>query len=173
VPVKKVKTLAELAVSTGRGPRYERDDKPIGFDRGAWLAESGDVDKPIGFENDRESDPENIETIPVLVSALKPDFPPSARPSAMELRKPQIEDGVKDRHHLLDPEGGDEERVEQDLVRVRDDNLNPALYDFDTGSWRPQPAAEPARRRQAADACVTATLPTKRTGVPRHGHQPP
>lgn len=168
-PVKKVKTLAELAVSTGKGPKYERDEKPIGFgDDSVELVVEEVQHKPIGFE----TDPESPETIPVLVSALKPQSPLPARPVAIKRRNPQLEDTVEDRHHLLEPEGSEEERVELELdpVRVRDDDLNPALYDFDTGSWRPQPAAEPARRRQAADACVAATLPAKKTGATHHGH---
>jgi hypothetical protein len=172
-PVKKAKTLAELRVSTGRGPKYERAEKPIGFsDDSVELVVEEVQHKPIGFEDDQDNDLKSTETIPVLVSVLMLPPPPPVRPVAIELRKPQIEDGVKDRHHLLDPEESEEDRVERDPVRVRDDDLNPALYDFDTGSWRPQPATEPARRRQAADACVAAALPAKRTDAPRHGHGP-
>ena len=169
--VKKVKTLAELYVSTGKGPKYERAEKPIGFgDDSVKLMVEEAQKKPIGFENDQGNHPKSTDTIPVLVSALMPPSPPPARPVAIEVRKPQIEDGVKDRHHLLDPQGSEEERVERDPVRVRDDDLNPALYDFETGSWPPQPAAELARRRQAADACVAAALPAKKTSAQRHGY---
>lgn len=146
-PVKKVKTLAELAVSRGRGPRYERAEKPIGFGGGSVAGLADDVVKPIGFENDRENDPEKIETIPVLVSAPKPP----ARPPAIELPEPQKEEEREAAHNL-------------DAVRVRDADLDPALYDCDKGDWRDQPV-RPARRQQqaarawVATACAAAARP--------------
>lgn len=51
-------------------------------------------------------------------------------------------------------------------VRVRDDDLDPALYDTDTGDWRDQPARQ-ARQRQAADAWVKSALRAKTTGAAR------
>ena len=121
----------------------ERAEKPIGFGRDSVgiLVEEGQ--KPIGFEND----PETIETIPVLVSAPKPPSPPDARPPAIELPEPQF----------------DEEEGDLDAVRVRDDDLDPALYDFDKGDWLPQPVRpdqqQQAARAWVATACAAATRP--------------
>ena len=82
-PVKKVKTLAELVVSKGRGPKYERAVKPIGF----------------------ENDPGIIETIPVLVSAPKPAQLPAQSP-AIELPEAEaahVLDAVRYRDADHDP----------------------------------------------------------------------
>ena len=115
-PVKKVKTFQDIALSTGKGPKVERADKPIVFGRNSVGILIDEVVKPIGFEND----PENIETIPVLVSAPKPlSSPPPDRPHPH--RRPAIE--AQNEAHELDP------------VRDRDDDHDPALYDPDTGEY--------------------------------------
>jgi hypothetical protein len=134
--VKKVKTLAELAVSKGRGPRYERAEKPIGFGGGSVGILIQEVQKPIGFERDRKSDSENIETNPVIVSAPKPPSAPPARPPSIELPKEEIE------HEL-------------DAVRDRDEDHDPALYDPETGEYFNRPPA--ARRQQQAARAWVAT----------------
>lgn len=153
-PIKKIKTFRDIALSTGKGPKLERPDKPIGFGGGAWMARADDVVKPIGFKSDREDDPKNIETIPVLVSAQKPLSPLSARPPparppqaprpaprpAPELPEPQFENGV-----------------EVETTRVRDSDRDTAMYDLDTGEYFRPPA--PARHaRQAADAWVKSAV---------------
>ena len=157
--VKKVKTLDELVVSKGRGPRYERAEKPIGFGGGSVAGLADDVVKPIGFEND----PGIIETIPVLVSAPKPASAPPARPPAIELPEPQVVDGLEDRYHLLDTEGGEEKRVELDTVRVRDDDLDSAQ--FHDGEYFKPPTPAARRHRQAADGWVRSALMTKTAGA--------
>ena len=142
-PVKKVKTFRDIALSTGKGPKVERAEKPTGFGRDSMgiLVEEGQ--KPIGFENN----PEPIETIPVLVSAPKPPSPLPARPPVIELPEPQF----------------DEEEGDLDAVRVRDDDFDPALYDFDKGDWLPQPVRpdqqQQAARAWVATACAAATRP--------------
>ena len=149
-PVKKVKTFRDIALSTGKGPKVERTEKPIGFGGGSVDGLADDVVKPIGFEND----PEKIETIPVLVSAPKPPSPPPARPPAIELPKPQFDD----------------EEDDLDAVRVRDDDHDPALYDPDTGEYFNRPPAA-RRHRQAADGWVKSALMTKATtGAPAGRH---
>ena len=138
-PVKKVKTLAELVVSKGKGPMYERAVKPIGFGGGSVAGLADDVVKPIGFGND----PEKIETIPVMVSAPKPLSPPPARPPAIELPEPQKEEECEVEHEL-------------DAVRVRDDDddHDPALYDTTTGEFFKRPPPPARRQQQAARAWV-------------------
>ena len=188
-PIKKVKTLAELVVSKGKGPKYERADKPIGFAASSDFVSHAPQSKPIGFENDRENHPEKIETIPVLVSAPKPlsplpaqsaqvrPPPPvagqhphrqlAARPPAIELPEPQIEE---EEEREVEHDLNNVREVEHflDAVRVRDEDYDPALYDPDTGEYfRPPP--RPARRRQAADAWVKSALTTRTTtGAPRY-----
>ena len=131
-PVKKVKTFRDIALSTGKGPKVERAEKPIGFGGDSLARLADDVVKPIGFENDREI----IETIPVLVSAPKPPYPPPA----IALPEPHIKD---------------EDEVDRDVVRDRDDDHDPALYDLDTGEYFKRPP--PARRQQEAARAWVAT----------------
>lgn len=140
-PVKKVKTLAELAVSRGKGPRYERAEKPIGFGGGAWMARVDSVVKPIGIENNCK----NIETIPVLVSAPKP-----ASQSVPKARATHLPEDAHDLN-LEQLDGGD-----LDAVRDRDDDHDPALYDPDTGEYF-KCAPPPARRLQQAARAWVAT----------------
>lgn len=109
---------------------------------------------PIGF-----APPKKEQTLCSVGFTPKPLLsaapPPPARPApapAVELPKPQIEDGV-----------------EVETTRVRDGDLDPALYDPDSGDYfRRPPAAR--QQRQAADAWVAAALPTKTTGAARYRH---
>ena len=141
-PLKKVKTLAELVVSNGRGPRYERAEKPIGFGDGLVAGLTDAVVKPIGFEND----PGIIETIPVMVCPPKPLSPPPARPPAIELPEDEVA-------HVLD------------AVRYRDAGHDPARYDPDTGEYFDLSPPAARRHRQAADGWVESALMTKTTGA--------
>lgn len=78
-PAKKVKTMAQIFTSKGKGAKSERNQKPIGFE----LAQTGGAPKPIGFEIGHAIDPQNIETIPVLVSPKNtPPFQPPTDPTA-------------------------------------------------------------------------------------------
>ncbi|MDH6184301.1 hypothetical protein [Polaromonas sp. CG_23.6] len=156
-PVKKVKTLAELVVSRGRSPRYERAEKPIGFGGGSVAGLADDVVKPIGFGNDLEK----IETIALMVSAPKPPSPPPARPPAIELPDPQMEEERQVEHDL---DNVSEVEHFLDAVRDRDDDHDPALYDPDTGEFFKRPPAA-RRRRQAADGWVKSALMTKTAGA--------
>ena len=148
-PVKKVKTLDELHVSTGRGPRYERAEKPIGFndDSVALLVEEVQK-KPIGFESDQENDPQIAKTIPVMVSPPTP--PPPSSPPARPQPHPQPAVGL--------PERGvqSENEVQLDAVRVRDEDQDSRLYDLETGAFLERPP--PARQQQAARAWVATAF---------------
>lgn len=78
--------------------------------------------------------------------------PPRPAP-AIELPKPQIEDGV-----------------EVQTTRVRDSDHDPALYDLDTGEYFNRPPAPARHQRQAADAWVRSALTTKTTGAAIRRH---
>jgi hypothetical protein len=131
-----------IALSTGKGAKTER----------AW--------KPYGFESGHGGDRENLDPTPCVVSAKEspsllpplppqpapvrppPAAPPLARRPAIELLKPQIEEEVRD----------------------RDEDRDPALYDFVKGEWLPQPVRPERRQQQAArawvaTACAAAARP--------------
>jgi len=149
-PVKKVKTLVELRVSTGRGPRYERADKPIGFgDDLAELLVEEVQKKPIGFENGQENDSESTETIPVLVSAPTP--PPSSPPARPQpQRQPVVE--------LPEREVHNESAVQLDAMRVRDEDQDPRLYDLETGAYFERSPPPDRQQQQAARAWVATAF---------------
>ena len=95
--------------------------------------------------------------------ASKPSVPtPAASPPrpapapTVELPEPQIEDEVE-AHNL-------------DAVRDRDSDHDPALYDPDTGEYYQRPPAPARHQRQASDAWVAASLPTKTTGAAIRRH---
>ena len=138
-PVQKVKTMNQIFTSAGKGPKVERVVKPIGFGCGSLSTVDSDVVRPIGFE----SGSENIETIPVLVSAPKPSVPSFTLPARLTLLPEQIEC----------------EAAPLDAVRVRDNDHDPKQYDLNTGDYF-RPLQKQARyQRQAADAWVTQRLP--------------
>ena len=153
-PVKKIKTMAQIFTSPGKGSKVGRVLKPIGFGGGCAVVVADDVLKPIGFE----SGPKNIETIPVLVSAketpLQARKPPHAAPPLRLVKPPPVPP----------PDGNDHD---DETVRDRDEKNDSALYDLDTGEYfRPPPP--PARRQQEARAWVTAALMTKTSGTAAH-----
>ena len=157
-----------IALSTGKGGKTERVWKPNGFERAVFDG----VPKPYGFESRPEGDCKNIKTIPCVASNKESPLlssPPPARQPAIELPKPQIEDRRVDRHHLLDPDEGEKERMCLDAVRDRDEDHDLALFDPDTCEYSKRPPAA-RRHRQAADAWVAAALPTKTTGAAAAQH---
>ena len=157
---KKPKRFVDYVTSKGKGPTKEAHN-PKGFD-------GRQSHNPIGFsglQKEQTLCSVGFAPKPALVSASKLEQPPSrptARPPAIDIPKPHIEDGAVDHHHLLDTEGGEEKRVGMDAVRDRDEDHNPALYDPDTGEYFARPS--PAQRRQqktarawVATACAAAT----------------
>ena len=155
-PAKRVKLFVDYVVSKGKGPARERSER--------IAIENLPSAKPNPLPLCRELPKPPLSAAPPL-----PARPPPVRPSpgARELPHRQLAIDLPKIEAQDEKEAHD---LDRETVHVRDDDQDPALYDFDTGSWRPQPAAEPARRRQAADACVAATLPAKRTDAQRHGH---
>ena len=97
----------------------------------------------------------------VAFASKPPVSPPAAsspRPApapAIELPQPQTEDG---------------DAVEQDAVRFREDDLDPALYDTTTGEYFKRPPAPARHQRQAADAWVRSALMTNTTGAAIRRH---
>ena len=157
-PKKKLRTFTQIMTSKGKGPAKEPN--PIGFTlpkKEQTLCSVGFAPKP-----------------PLSAASPLPARPPPVRPPLGARQLPQRQPAIDLPEIDLPEIEAQAEKEEHDLdgetVRVRDDDLNPALYDFGTGSWPPQPAAEPALRRQAADAWVAAALPAKRTGAQRHEH---
>lgn len=140
-PVQKVKTMNQIFTSAGKGPKVERVVKPIGFGCGSLHTVGSDVVKPIGFENGSE----NIETIPVLVSAPKPSVSSLTLPARLMPPPEQIEC----------------EAAPLDAVRVRDDHNDPTQYDPDTGDYFRPPQKQVCYQRQVADAWVTQRLQAK------------
>ena len=137
-PVQKVKTMAQIFTSAGKGPKVERVVKPIGFGCDSLSTVDSDVVKPIGFE----SGAKNIETIPVLVSAPKPPVLSLTLPALLTPPPEQIEC----------------EAAPLDAVRVRDDDHDPAQYDPNTGDYFRPPEKKVHYQRQTADAWVISGL---------------
>lgn len=139
-PIQKIKTMAQIFTSAGKGPKVGRVVKPIGFGSGSLSTVDSDVVKPIGFE----SGSANIETIPVLVSAPKPPVSSFNLPT-----------------HLLPPPAQIEcEAAPLDAVRVRDDQNDPAHYNPDTGDHFKPLQRKVRYQRQTADAWVAQRLPS-------------
>jgi len=122
-PAQKVKLFVDYVISKGKGPARERSERKT--------IENWPPAKPNPLPLCRELPKPPLSAAPPPPGARQL---PQRQP-AIDL--PEIEAQAEKEEHDLDGE----------TVRVRDDDLNPALYDFSTGSWPPQPAAEPALRR--------------------------
>lgn len=148
-----------IALSKGKGAKKEHDYKPYGFER----AQSDDVPKPCGFE----SGGENHRNHPCVVSPNKPPSPPATKP-APAARRPAPAPVVPI-VQLIDPDGviaspggmvyanitsNDSPIVE--TTRVRDSDLDPTLYDSDTGEYFQRPPPAPRRHQQAVNDALSA-----------------
>lgn len=141
-PKKKLRTFTQIMTSKGKGP--SKEPNPIGFTppgKEQTLCSVGFTPKP-----------------PVSPPAASPPRPAPKAPPAPEPHR------SADSHDLERLDGGDLE-----TVRVRDCDLDPALYDSDSGEYFRQPPAPARHQRQAADAWVAAALTTKTTGAARYG----
>jgi len=135
------KAFKRIALSTGKGGKTERRVKPYGFETG----ESDDVLKPYGFESHLKS-----HRNPSCVGF--PQNPPSPATTKPALAVP-----------LPTPEKLPENEIEAAAAsfletRVRETDLDPAMYDTTTGEYFKRPPAPARHQRQAADAWVTAAL---------------
>lgn len=65
----------------------------------------------------------------------------------------------------------DAEAIVEDVTRVRDSDLDPALYDSDTGEYFQRPPPPARHKRQAADQWVSAALATRPTDANRFNGQ--
>jgi hypothetical protein len=171
--LKRVKTLAELAVSPGKGPRYERPSKAIGFKDsrsvGQYKAigfESTDLTselKTIGLASAPEKDSVKSETIPVLVSPKTPTLSTSNR-----RRTPPAWHGTYQRlrsnpsglfTNLIRPSSTYLSHIS--TTRVKNDGMDAGAWDADLGEFTAKPPSQPVpaqhaiRTRAPAVAMVT------------------
>lgn len=132
-----------IALSTGKGGKTERRAKPYGFESGV----SDDVPKPYGFETDPEK---HRNPSCVGFPSQAPPPPPATAPPATPAPRPAP---TLPSPPLIDPDGSVEAET-----RVRDSDLDPALYDASTGEYFQRPPAPARRQRLAADAWVIGAL---------------
>lgn len=131
-PAKKLKTMAAIFTSKGKGKAKESN--PIGFTRQA-----------------KEQTLCSVGFTPKAPPPQATTAPPAARKPAPAPTLPIVP--------MIDTEA-----VVEAVTRVHDSDLDPALYDSDTGEYfqRPPPARH---QRQAADAWVSAALATRSTAT--------
>ena len=134
-----------IALSTGKGGKTERRVKPYGFESGV----SDGMPKPYGFE----TDPENHRN-PSCVGFPSPAPSPQAITAPPAARKPAPAPTLPTVPII------DSEAIVQAEARVRDIDLDPALYDPDSGEYFQRPPPLARNQRQAADAWVAAALMT-------------
>lgn len=148
-----------IALSTGKGPKRERTHKPYGFESGV----SDNVPKPYGFENDRKEhrNPSCVGFTPKAppIEATKP-APAARRPApAPVLPIAQLIDPDGD---IASPDGMVYANITSDdspiveTTRVRDSDLDPTLYDSDTGEYFQRPPPAPRRHQQAVNDALSA-----------------
>ena len=152
---KKLKPFVDYVTSKGKGPAKEAHN-PIGFD-------GQQAHNPIGEvlpEKDLSLCSVGQVSKPALVSASELEQPPArptARPPAIDLPKPHIDDSQPDRQF-------------SETTRVRDDDHDSALYDLESGEYFQRPPATARRQQQASDAWVAAALLTKATSAAIRRH---
>ena len=140
-PKKKLRTFTQIMTSKGKGPAKEPN-----------LIGKVPPEKDLSLCSVGKAPNPPLSAAPPLPAPppARPAQPLPVRPPAIELPKEEVVGEVE--HNL-------------DAVRVRDDDLDPALYDFDKGDWRPQPPPAARRHRQAADGWVRSALMTKTAGA--------
>jgi hypothetical protein len=152
------KAFRLIALSTGKGGKTERREKPQGFAK----AQSDGVPKPQGFE----SDPEKHRNPSCVGFTPKPPPQPvtstSTQPPANETS------GAPDQHSAsmvqaldqTDPHGDnppneidvahlDDEQFIEQITRHHDCDLDPARYDLTSGDYIPTRPPAPRRHQQA------------------------
>jgi hypothetical protein len=172
-PDRKVKTLAELAVSTGKGPKTrtaaERRDA-------ALLRSAGDVRQPanagMGVDGHGGS---------VLAKGNPQAHAKEATPLIAHLSRQEKEHllwalirdlNVTPDSPLQKPSAARQEPEREgttDTVRVRDDDMPADCWDTDTGTFKPRPSSHKPNKA-AAQAWVSAALQNvkgKPAGLPQ------
>ena len=122
-PVKRLKTLAQLAVSKGKGANYERDDKYPAYKP---------KDKPIGFDVEPKKH-RNLCSV---------GFPSKVVQVSEPRRLPEIQRACND----------------VEIKRVRDSDLDPALFDLLTGAYHELPTKAIQSNKAMANNWVKAAL---------------
>lgn len=122
-PAKRFKTLAQLAVSKGKGANYERDDKYPAYKP---------KDKPIGFDVAPEKH-RNLCSVGFRFRVVQ---------ASEQIRQPEIQRSCND----------------AEIIRVRESDLDPALFDPVTGEFYATPSKHIQNNRAMADNWVKAAL---------------
>jgi Plasmid recombination enzyme len=122
-PTKRFKTMAQLAVSKGKGAKYEREDKYPAYKP---------KDKPIGFnvETEKHRNLCSVGFHPKVVQVNEP------------IQLPEVQRGCND----------------AEIIRVRESDLDPALFDPVTGEFYATPSKHIQNNRAMADNWVKAAL---------------
>lgn len=145
-PQKKLRTMAQIFTSKGKGVTKEAN--PIGF----TPPENGQTLCSVGFP------PKATQAQP----RPAPRQPAPALPIAPRIAAP---DG------LVYASITDDDAPIIETTRVRDSDLDPALYDPTTGEYFQRPPAPARHQRQAADQWVSAALATRSTDAKRSNGQ--
>ena len=135
VPAKKLKPFVAYVTSKGKGP--SKDSNPIGF----MTLEKRQTLCTVGFT---------------------PKPPPIKSAAVIELST--VERGAcYVPTDAVDNSGGGASTVPE-IIRLRESDLDPALYDSDTGEYFQRPPPPARHKRQAADAWVSAAFNQTRVG---------
>jgi hypothetical protein len=139
-----------IALSTGKGGKKERKEKPYGFETGV----SDDVPKPYGFEVDPEKhrNPSCVGFTPKPALRTASNLPPTASRSAP--------DG-----HVYEAPFTPIVEVETPFIETtrveRDSDYLAESYDSDMGEFSTTPPAPARQQKQGADAWVKTALAAK------------
>lgn len=142
-PKSKLRTFTQIMTSKGKGPAREKEPNPIGFTL-ASASKSKEAQQSASKAPSAKD-----QTLCSVGFTQKLAVSPPPRPAPRPTRQAAIE-----RPQL---------QVDMDEVRVRDNDLDPALYDLDTGEYFAPPPRPTRHARQAADAWVASALTAKMT----------
>jgi hypothetical protein len=122
-----------IALSTGKGPKRERINKPYGFAEANSIAPQ----KPYGFES-CAGDRKDIETILYVVSPKTPTFfprtPPTCHGNYHRLTANPVGLFTRLIHSATTPTAGDD-LTHLSTTRVKDADLTAETWDADTGEF--------------------------------------
>lgn len=148
-----------IALSTGKGAKKERDYKPYGFEKTIIP----DQRKPYGFEKAVDQTIETPRNHPCVVSAINPPLPSAKPPTPATMKDVSNRSDSVGKSATDSPvsTGGKQPPTAEhfpESIRVRDSDLDPALYDPTTGEYFKPPPKPARQQKQAADAWVKSAL---------------